>query len=81
MFHVGKISKLTVPILNLFPDEHHLHLGKMKKTGKVNMMNASLPNSEYHKIEQRVIHNKDNETRDEDGHSAVMSLMRIMQFY
>ena len=81
MFHSGKISKLTVPILNLFPDEHHLHLGKMKKRGKVNMINAWLPNSEYHKIEQRVIHDKDNETTDEDGDSAVMSLMRIMQFY
>ena len=48
------------------------------------MINAWLPNSEYHKIEQRVIiiiHDKDNETTDEDGDSAVMSLMRIMQFY
>lgn len=53
MFHTEKISKLTVTILNLFPDEHHLHHDKMKKTGKVNMINAWLPNSEYHKIEQR----------------------------
>ena len=54
----------------------------MNKTGKVNMIDAWLPNSEYHKIEQRVIHNKDNETTEKDGDSAVMSLMMsIMQFY
>lgn len=78
MFLKGTISKLTVPILNLFPDEHQLRHGKMKKAEKVNMTNAWLPNSEYHKIQRKLFMTRIMRLQIK----TVMSLMmRIMQFY
>lgn len=55
MFQESTKSKLTVPVLNLLLNEHHLHHGKMKKAGKVNTINAWLANSEEHKIQQSVV--------------------------
>ena len=68
MFHEGTLAKLAVPALNLSLDRHHLAQGKMKKAEKVNTISAWLANSEYHKIQQSGIRDKDN--KDDDGDSA-----------
>ena len=52
MFREGTISKVTVPVLDLFLYKLNLASGKQKKAGKVNKSNAWLANSEYHKIQQ-----------------------------
>ena len=63
----GNTAKLAVPALNFFLDRHHLAHGKVKKADKVNTINAWLANSEYHKIQQSGIRDKDNEVKDDDG--------------
>lgn len=70
MFHKGTLEKLTVPVLNLYLDRHHLAHGKMKKAEKVNTIKAWLANSEYHKIQQNGIGDGDNEAKDDDGDPA-----------
>lgn len=67
MFHEGTLAKLAVPALNLFLDRHHLAHGKVKKAEKVNTISAWLANSEYHKIQQSGIHDKDNKAKEDDG--------------
>ena len=60
MFHKGStLAKLAVPALKLFLDRHHLAHGKMKDAEKVNIISAWLANSEYHKIQQSGIRDKD----------------------
>ena len=70
MLHEGTLAKLAVPALNLFLDRHHLAHGKMKRTEKLNTISAWLANSEYHKIQQSGIRDKDNKAKDDDGDPA-----------
>ena len=70
MFREGTISKLTVPVLDLFLYKLNLASGKQKKAEKVNKSNAWLANSEYHKIQQSGIRDeRDNEKTGEDSDS------------
>ena len=49
MFHKRTLDRLTVPMLNLFLERHHLAHGKMKKPEKVPTI--PLANSQVHRIQ------------------------------
>ena len=51
MFHKGTLDRLTVPMLHLFLERHHLAHGKMKKQEKVLTIQQWLANSEVQRIQ------------------------------
>lgn len=71
MFHDGTLAKLTVPVLNLFLDKHHLVHCKMKKAEKVRKISAWLANSEYHTTQGNDI--CDESTDEDDGSDSDIS--------
>ena len=69
MFHKGTLDRLTVPMLHLFLERHHLAHGKMKKREKVLTIQRWLANSEVHRI-QDVGFPDGNDSDDSDADSA-----------
>lgn len=60
MFHEGTLSKLTVPILNIFLDHHHLTYNKrMTKKERLQVIIAWLTNSEIEDLSQNIDHEDD----------------------
>ena len=72
LFQKGALAKLTVPVLDLFLDKHHLVSHRMNKKQKVEMIGAWLANSEFNRIQQKDT-SDDDCSDNNDGEEVVYS--------